>query len=55
MTHIVIRGMEYEHTHGVPGRYGDVTLGYELRRIQETFDAIQQAGMIPLSLIRSEL
>jgi 4,5-dihydroxyphthalate decarboxylase len=45
MTHaaqpdIVIRGMEYEHTLGVPGRHGNVTLGYAPARIQETFDAM---------------
>jgi len=37
---IVIRGMEYEHTLGVPGVHANVTLGYEPMRIQETFDAM---------------
>src|SRR5436853_7766599 len=37
---VVIRGMEYEHTRSVPGTYGDITLRYELMRIQQTFDAM---------------
>src|SRR5688572_33454913 len=37
---IVIRGMEYEHTLGVPGLHRGVTLGYAPMRIQETFDAM---------------
>lgn len=37
---IVIRGMEYEHTLGVPGVHGNVTLGYAPMRIQQTFDAM---------------
>lgn len=37
---IVIRGQEYEHTRGVPGVHGNVTLGFEPARIQQTFDAM---------------
>jgi len=39
---IVIRGMDYEHTLGVPGLHQNVTFGYEVMGVGDTF-----AAMVP--------
>lgn len=39
---IVIRGMDHEHTLAVPGTHGQITLGYELMGVGDTF-----AAMVP--------
>ena len=37
---IVIRGMDYEHTLGVPGTHRDIMFGYELMGVGQTFNAM---------------
>jgi 4,5-dihydroxyphthalate decarboxylase len=37
---ITIRGMDYEHTLGIPGVYRNVTFGYEVMSVRETFVAM---------------
>src|SRR5688572_13839204 len=43
---IVIRGMEYEHTLGVPGTHGKITFGYEPMRVGDTFAAMVRGGAL---------
>jgi 4,5-dihydroxyphthalate decarboxylase len=39
---IVVRGMEYEHTLGVPGSYDGITLRHEFARVHDTFTGMTQ-------------
>lgn len=40
---IVVRGGDYEYTLGITGVYGDVHLGYEVKRVQEIFIAMLES------------